>query len=59
MVAYSPHVLGVHTSVPVNSVKELIDYAKANPNKLNFAISGTGDAPRLAGIALRKRTGIQ
>ena len=59
MVAYSPHVLGVHTSVPVNSVKELIDYAKANPNKLNFAISGTGGAPHLAGIAFAQRTGIQ
>lgn len=59
MVAYSPHVLGVHTSVPVNSVKELIDYAKANPGKLNFAISGTGGAPHLAGIAFAQRTGIQ
>lgn len=59
MVAYSPHALGVHPSVPVNSVKELIDYAKANPGKLNFAISGTGGAPHLAGIAFAQRTGIQ
>lgn len=58
MVAYSPHAFGVHPSVPVNSVKELIDYAKANPNKLNFAISGTGGAPHLAGIAFAQRTGI-
>jgi len=58
MVAYSPHALGVHPSVPVNSVKELIDYAKANPGKLNFAISGTGGAPHLAGIAFAQRTGI-
>jgi tripartite-type tricarboxylate transporter receptor subunit TctC len=58
MVAYSPHAFGVHPSVPVNTVKELIDYAKANPNKLNFAISGTGGAPHLAGIAFAQRTGI-
>ncbi|MFZ2737653.1 MAG: tripartite tricarboxylate transporter substrate binding protein [Burkholderiaceae bacterium] len=58
MVSYSPHVLGVHPSVPANNVKELIDYAKANPGKLNFAISGTGGAPHLAGIAFAQRTGI-
>lgn len=32
-------VLVVHPSLPVNSVKELIAYAKANPDKLNFASS--------------------
>ena len=58
MVSYSPHAFGVHPSVPVNNVKELIDYAKANPGKLNFAISGTGGAPHLAGIAFAQRTGI-
>ena len=58
MVAYSPHVLGVHPSVPVGSVRELIDYAKANPGKLNFANSGNGGAPHLAGIAFAQRTGI-
>jgi len=59
MVSYSPHAFGVHPSVPVNNVKELIDYAKANPGKLNFAISGTGGAPHLAGIAFAQRTGIK
>ena len=58
MVSYSPHVLGVHPSVPVNSVKELIEYAKANPGKMNFANSGNGGAPHLAGIAFAQRTGI-
>src|SRR6266571_4173199 len=50
MVSYSPHVLAVHPSVPVSNVKELIAYAKANPGKLNFANSGTGGAPHLAGV---------
>ena len=59
MISYSPHVLGVHPSVPVHNIKELIDYAKANPGKMNFANSGTGGAPHLAAIAFAQRTGIQ
>jgi tripartite-type tricarboxylate transporter receptor subunit TctC len=59
MVSYSPHVLAVHPSVPVGSVKELVEYAKKNPNKLNFAVSGIGGAPHLAGIDFAQRTGVQ
>ena len=58
MVSYSPHVLAVHPSVPAASVKELIELAKANPGKLNFAISGIGGAPQLAGIEFAQRTGV-
>jgi tripartite-type tricarboxylate transporter receptor subunit TctC len=59
MVSYSPHVLAVHPSVPVASVKELVAYAKASPGKLNFAMSGTGGAPHLAGVAFAQRTGVE
>jgi tripartite-type tricarboxylate transporter receptor subunit TctC len=59
MVSYSPHVLAVHPSVPVKNVKELIDYAKQNPGKLNFAVSGIGGAPQLAGIEFAQRTGVK
>ena len=58
MVSYSPHVLAVHPSVPVASVRELIELAKVNPGKLNFAISGIGGAPQLAGIEFAQRTGV-
>jgi tripartite-type tricarboxylate transporter receptor subunit TctC len=59
MVSYSPHVLAVHPSVPVKNVKELIELAKAQPGRLNFAISGIGGAPQLAGIEFAQRTGVQ
>jgi tripartite-type tricarboxylate transporter receptor subunit TctC len=58
MVSYSPHVLAVHPSVRASSVKELIELAKATPGKLNFAISGIGGAPQLAGIDFAQRTGV-
>jgi tripartite-type tricarboxylate transporter receptor subunit TctC len=59
MVAYSPHVLAVHPSVPARDVKELVALAKAQPGKLNFAVSGIGGAPQLAGIEFAQRTGVQ
>jgi tripartite-type tricarboxylate transporter receptor subunit TctC len=59
LISYSPHILGVHPSVPAATVKELIDLAKARPGQLNFAMSGLGGAPHLAGIEFALRTGIQ
>jgi tripartite-type tricarboxylate transporter receptor subunit TctC len=59
MVSYSPHVLAVHPSIPAKNVKALIELAKAQSGKLNFAISGIGGAPQLAGIEFAQRTGVQ
>ena len=58
MVSYSPHVLAVNPDVDVKNVKELVSLAKAWPGKLNFAISGIGGAPQLAGIEFAQRMGI-
>jgi tripartite-type tricarboxylate transporter receptor subunit TctC len=58
MVSYSPHVLAVNPEVKVKDVKELVAMAKAYPGKLNFAMSGIGGAPHLAGIEFAQRTGI-
>jgi len=59
MVSYSPHVLAVHPSVKASNVKELVALAKAQPGKLNFAVSGIGGAPQLAGIEFAQRMGVQ
>jgi tripartite-type tricarboxylate transporter receptor subunit TctC len=59
MVSYSPHVLAVHPSVQAKDVRELVALAKAQPGKLNFAISGIGGAPHLAGIEFAQRTAVQ
>ena len=53
LVAGVPNVLVVHPSVPVNSVQELIAYAKANPGKLNFASSGSRHVDPPVGRALQ------
>ena len=59
MVAYSPHLLVVHPSVTAKDVRELIAQAKAKPDALNFAVSGTGGANHLAGIDFAQRAGIK
>jgi tripartite-type tricarboxylate transporter receptor subunit TctC len=59
MVAYSPHLLAVHPSVPVKTVKELVALAKSKPGQLNFAVSSIGGATHLAGVAFEAQTGIK
>ena len=49
LVAKVPEMLVVATSVPAHNMKELVALAKAQPGKLNFASSGPGSLPQLAG----------
>jgi len=55
---FAPYILAVHSSVPVNSMDELIKYSKANPGKLAQGVSGIGNANHLTGIQLTKAWGI-
>jgi tripartite-type tricarboxylate transporter receptor subunit TctC len=58
LVAQVPYALVVRSSLPVNSLQELIQYAKANPGKINFASSGIGAFPHLAQEQLKSITKI-
>ena len=54
-----PNVMEVNPSVPANSVKEFIDYAKANPGKVNMASSGIGTSVHLSGALFMLMTGVE
>jgi tripartite-type tricarboxylate transporter receptor subunit TctC len=54
----SPQLLTVHPGLPINSIRDLVDYAKAHPGKVNYASAGYGTAPHLLGEMFRQMTGI-
>ncbi len=56
-VTSQPYVLIVHPSVPAKTVKELVAYTKANPNKINYASSGQGSLIHLTSELFKVRTG--
>lgn len=58
LVATVPELLVVPAGLPVASVKELVAMAKASPGKLNFASTGPGSMPHLAGELFRIIAGI-
>ncbi|MES2185176.1 MAG: tripartite tricarboxylate transporter substrate binding protein [Pseudomonadota bacterium] len=58
MIATLPFVLVVNNDLPVKSLQELVALAKAQPGKLNYASSGTGAPPHLAGEMLKQMAGI-
>jgi tripartite-type tricarboxylate transporter receptor subunit TctC len=59
MATRGPLVLTLHVSVPAQSVKELVAWAKANPGKLNFASFGTGTSSHVYAEAFSKAAGIE
>jgi tripartite-type tricarboxylate transporter receptor subunit TctC len=58
LVVRVPEVLAVHPSLPAASLSQLIDYAKKNPGKVNFASAGGGSITHLAGELLKSEAKI-
>jgi tripartite-type tricarboxylate transporter receptor subunit TctC len=56
---YVPNVLVVKSSLPVNSVAQLISLAKSNPGQMTYGSSGIGSTQHLAGALFGKIAGIQ
>jgi tripartite-type tricarboxylate transporter receptor subunit TctC len=56
--ATAPFILVAHPSLPVRSVPELIALAKAKPGQINYASSGNGTPPHLAGEMFRSMAHI-
>lgn len=57
--AEAPYVLVVNSSVPVKNLRELVELAKAQPGKLNFASGGSASGPHIAGELLKSVAGIE
>ncbi|HEY4372547.1 MAG TPA: tripartite tricarboxylate transporter substrate binding protein [Burkholderiales bacterium] len=58
LAAAMPFVLTVNPKIPVNSVAELVQYAKARPGRLNFGSGGNASPPQLSGELFKSMAGI-
>jgi tripartite-type tricarboxylate transporter receptor subunit TctC len=59
IISTSPNVLVVHPKITANTIAELITYAKANPDALNYASTGVGGTPHLSTELFKSMTGIR
>jgi len=59
LLTVSTNVIAVHPSIPVNNLKELVAYAKANPGKLNYASQGNGSVSHIGTEIFKQTTGIE
>ena len=59
MVCVSPLYMTVNSAVPARNIKELVEYAKANPGKLNFSSNGVGGTQHLGVELFANRAGIK
>jgi tripartite-type tricarboxylate transporter receptor subunit TctC len=59
LVATAPNLLVVNPAVPVRTVKDLIELARAKPGQLNFGSSGSGGSPHLAGELFKYLTKVE
>lgn len=57
-VSSSPLLVAVNPGLGINSIRELIAAAKKTPGRLNYATSGNGSAPHLAGVLFTRLAGI-
>jgi len=56
---YVPYSFVINGSLPVNTMREFVEYAKARPGKLNFGSPGIGTPNHLGGVMLMRLTGIE
>ncbi len=59
VIGSSPLVLVANPTIPATTVAALVDYARANPGKLNFPSAGIGTTPHMAGELLNLRANVQ
>ena len=58
LITVATNVIAVHPSVPANTLKEFIAYAKANPGKLNYASQGNGSVSHIGTEIFKQQTGV-